>query len=229
MRTVWAKASHGRCKRIVQAAAFIAGITVTVASFSGIGSIHSPNIKNNYSPGCAYSLHLRDIKINTRHHPMQKTRPKILLEKNAERATRWIGSTQSLVTHTIIFIVAFILPLARITTFNDMLLVLTTLVSLEAIYLAIFIQMSVNKNTADIEEIQEDVEDIQEDVEVIQEDIDEIQENVEDIQEEIEDLGDDKEEPVLPATQKEDVLTALQQTLLQLQKEIDTLKKQQAG
>ena len=156
---------------------------------------------------------------------MQKTKPKILLEKNAERATRWIGSTQSLVTHTIIFIVAFILPLAHITTFTDMLLVLTTLVSLEAIYLAIFIQMSVNKNTADIEVIQENVEDIQEDVEVIQEDIDEIQEDVEDIQEEIEDLGEDKEDvPPLPTTKKDDVLTALQQTLLQLQKEIDALK-----
>lgn len=161
--------------------------------------------------------------------PMQKNRPKILLEKNAERATRWIGSTQSLVTHTIIFIVAFILPLAHIVSYTDMLLVLTTLVSLEAIYLAIFIQMSVNKNTADIEVIQENVEDIQEDVEVIQEDIDEIQEDVEDIQEEIEDLGDDTVAVPLPAAKKDDVLAALQQTLLQLQKEIDALKKQQVG
>lgn len=152
-----------------------------------------------------------------------------MLEKNAERATRWIGSTQSLVTHTIIFIVAFILPIAHVVTFTDMLLVLTTLVSLEAIYLAIFIQMSVNKNTADIEEIQEDVEVIQEDIDEIQEDVEDIQEDVEVIQEEIEDLGEDKEIPAVVVTKKDDVLAALQLTLLQLQKDIEALKKQQAG
>lgn len=186
------------------------------------------------------------------HNPtagMERNRPKILLEANAERATRWIGSTQSLVTHSIIFIVSFILPLVGFVTFDHMLLVLTTLVSLEAIYLSIFIQMSVNKNTADIEVIQEDVEEIQENVEDIQEDVEEIQENVEDIQEDVEDIQENvediqedveeiqeeiedlvEEEPVTtqaPETVASDAETiaAIQQTLLQLQKQIDALQK----
>jgi peptidoglycan hydrolase CwlO-like protein len=59
-----------------------------------------------------------------------------------------------------------------------MLLVLTTVVSLEAIYLAIFIQMSVNRSSENIEDLKEDVEIIQEDIDEIQEDIEEIQENI---------------------------------------------------
>jgi uncharacterized membrane protein len=91
-------------------------------------------------------------------------RSKIKLEKSADKATRWIGSTRSLIVHTILFLGAFSLPLFGI-SLERVLLVLTTLLSLEAIYLAIFIQMSVNKNTKDIEIIQEDVEEIQEDIE----------------------------------------------------------------
>jgi len=85
------------------------------------------------------------------------------------------------------------------------LLILTTIVSLEAIYLSIFIQMSVNRQAKrlrevsediveiqeDVEEIQEDVEEIQEDVEGIEKDIDEIQEDVEDINEDVEDITED--------------------------------------
>jgi len=170
---------------------------------------------------------------------MEKNRPKILLEANAERATRWIGSTQSLVTHSIIFIASFILPFTGAITFDHMLLVLTTLVSLEAIYLSIFIQMSVNKNTADIEVIQENVEVIQEDVEEIQENVEDIQEDVEDIQENVEDIQEDveeiqeeiedlSEEPVIAAeavASDADTIAAIQQTLLQLQKQIEDLKK----
>lgn len=142
---------------------------------------------------------------------------KITLEGSAEKATQWIGSTSSLVFHTIVFVVVFALPFfgARLDT---VLLVLTTVVSLEAIYLAIFIQMSVNKANQDIEEIQEDVEDIQEDVDEIQKDVDEIQEDIEEIEE---DSGED-----LKVEQKEaQVWSSIQNTLAQLQKEIEELKK----
>ena len=64
----------------------------------------------------------------------------------------------------------------------DILLLLTTIVSLEAIYLAIFIQMTVNRHSEELEEVSEDIEEIQEDVGEIQKDVDEIQENVGDIQ-----------------------------------------------
>src|SRR5580698_4276855 len=103
---------------------------------------------------------------------------KIKLEKTADKATKWIGSTTSLIVHTILFIFSFVVPFTKLITFEQMLLILTTLVSLEAIYLAIFIQMSVNKNSQDIEIIQEDVGEIQEDIEDIQEDIGEIEKDV---------------------------------------------------
>ncbi len=123
------------------------------------------------------------------------------LEKVANAVMWWIGSIPSLVFHTVFFIVCFTLPLLNIVDFDHMLLVLTTVVSLEAIYLAIFIQMSVNRSSEhiedlrdDVEEIQEDIEEIQEDIEEIQEDVEEIQEDVEEIQEDVEEISDEEEE-----------------------------------
>ncbi len=141
---------------------------------------------------------------------------KIVLEKTAEKATRWIGSTTSLTFHTIFFIVSFSLPLFKLVDWDKMLLVLTTVVSLEAIYLSIFIQMTVNKNSQDIEIIQEDIDEIQEDVDEIQEDIDEIQE---DIQEETEN------KTIIIENKEAHALAAIQSILLKLHKEIDVLKK----
>jgi uncharacterized membrane protein len=142
--------------------------------------------------------------------PLKRTKRQ--LEKGAQQATRWIGSTSSIVVHSILFVVAFLLPFFGVDV-DRVLLVLTTAVSLEAIYLAIFIQMSVNKNTEDIEEIQEDVEDIQEDIEDIQEDVDEIQEDIEEDQEQKIEL------------KEAHALEAIQTILTNLQKEIETLKK----
>ncbi len=151
-----------------------------------------------------------------------RERRKVKLEKVADKATKWIGSISSLVIHSIIFILSFVLPIIGLITFERMLLVLTTVVSLEAIYLAIFIQMSVNKNSQDIEIIQEDVGEIQEDIEEIEEDIDEIQKDVDEIQEDIE---EDVEEEGLIEKKEADALAAIQNILLKLQDEIEVLKK----
>lgn len=102
------------------------------------------------------------------------------LEKVANGIMWWIGSIPSLVVHTIFFILCFALPIIGLVDWDHMLLVLTTLLSLEAIYLAIFIQMSVNKSSEHIEVLREDVEEIQEDIDEIQEDIEEINEDEED-------------------------------------------------
>lgn len=115
------------------------------------------------------------------------------LESLALSITKWIGSVWSLIIHTIIFIAAFALILFGI-PFDRVLLVLTTLLSLEAIYLSIFIQLSVNKNTQAIEEAQKDIEEIHEDVEEIQEDIEEIHDDVGEIQEDVEEMQEDVEE-----------------------------------
>ncbi len=97
----------------------------------------------------------------------------------------WIGSVQSVIVHSVFFVVCFLLPILQIVEWDQMLLVLTTVVSLEAIYLAIFIQMSVNKSTEHIEDLKEDVTEIQEDIE-------EISDDIEDIQEDIEEINDDE-------------------------------------
>lgn len=165
---------------------------------------------------------------------------KTTLEHIADMATRWIGSTTSLLVHTLVFIIAFALPALHILGFDKMLLVLTTIVSLEAIYLAIFIQMSVNKNSADIENIQEDVEEIQEDIEEIQEDVEEIQEDVEEIQEDVEEIQEDLDEDdakdstaapnpskLLAAGQlRSEKIQHIQQLIDQLQQEVALLRSE---
>jgi len=101
-----------------------------------------------------------------------------------ERITTGVGSVPSLILHTIAFAAFFVAALSGTIGWDTMLLALTTIVSLEAIYLAIFIQMSVNRHTVELAEVSEDVEDIQEDIEEISQDVDEIQKDVEEIQDE---------------------------------------------
>ncbi len=129
------------------------------------------------------------------------------IEVFSEKVSKWVGSSASLVLHTILFVSAFLLPALGV-PFQDVLLVVTTIVSLEAIYLSIFIQMTVNRHAKELELVSEDIEDIQENVEEIQEgveeiekdvdeiqrDVDEIQENVEEIQEDVEGIEEDVEE-----------------------------------
>jgi septal ring factor EnvC (AmiA/AmiB activator) len=164
------------------------------------------------------------------------------IEKASEAATKGLGSTSSLIVHTLLFLAAGLLPFLGV-SLESVLLVVTTAVSLEAIYMSIFIQMAVNKNTADIEEIQEDVDEIQEDIEEIGEDVDEIQKDVDEIQEdvegiekdvdeiqkdieEIEEDQDQEDEAEKTQQQKEfDALASIQTILTNLQKEIEQLKK----
>lgn len=94
-----------------------------------------------------------------------------------ERITRWVGSPSSLVAHTVAFLVVFTLGLLHLADWDTVLLVLTTVVSLEAIYLAIFIQMTVNQNTESLREVEENVDEIQKDIDAIEQDVDEIQED----------------------------------------------------
>ena len=105
------------------------------------------------------------------------------LEKISHKFTRWIGTPASIIVHTILFVGFFGLEWLGF-SFDNILLFLTTLVSLEAIYLAIFIQMSVNRSftslnavEADIDKIQDEVKDLGVDVEEISVDIDKIQES----------------------------------------------------
>ncbi len=104
-------------------------------------------------------------------------------EEFSKKLTYWIGSPQSIIVHTIFFIAMFCLRFLGVGA-SDILLILTTIVSLEAIYLSIFIQMTVNKHSEELEEVSEELGEVSEDIEEIKEDVDEIQEDVEEIQEE---------------------------------------------
>jgi peptidoglycan hydrolase CwlO-like protein len=114
-------------------------------------------------------------------------------EEFSKKLTHWIGSPQSLLVHTIFFVGIFSLRLFGIGS-SDILLILTTLVSLEAIYLSIFIQMTVNRQGEELEEVSEDINEIQEDVDEIQEDVDEIQKDVDEIQEDVEEIQEEVKE-----------------------------------
>lgn len=135
-----------------------------------------------------------------------------MIEKIAIRFTQSIGSIWSLLIHTILFISPFAFYFLGV-EFDKILLVLTTVVSLEAIYLSIFIQMSVNYQSKKLQSVQEDMEDIQKDVEEIQKDVEEIQEDVEEIQED-EEEDDDSD------------LQKIKETLEKLMTEVIELKKQ---
>jgi len=112
------------------------------------------------------------------------------LENFSSKVIQGVGSIGSLIVHTILFMVFFVLFLFGI-EIDKILLILTTIVSLEAI---IFIQMSVNIQTKKLNSVASDVEDIQKDVEEIQENVEEIQENVEEIQENVEEIQENTED-----------------------------------
>ena len=79
------------------------------------------------------------------------------IKKISDRLVKWIGSLDSLALHTIFFIVMIFLAFSDI-GFDKVMLVLTTIVSLEAIYLSIFIQMTVNKHSEELEDVSENID-----------------------------------------------------------------------
>lgn len=115
------------------------------------------------------------------------------LENLALSVTKWIGSIWSVIAHTIIFMGAFVLVALGV-DLERVLLTLTTLVSLEAIYLSIFIQMSVNHQARALANVEKDIDEIQVDVEEISHDVEEISHDVEEIAEDVEEIAEDMEE-----------------------------------
>lgn len=131
-----------------------------------------------------------------------------MIEKIALKIVKLIGTVGSVIVHTVIFTLAILLYAFNCYDRESIMLVVTTIVSLEAIYLSIFIQMGMNNHGKKLEEIKENVEDIQENVEDIQEDVEELNEEEND-----EDDEDDED------------LKKIKDTLEILVKEIKDLKK----
>ncbi|MDE1965955.1 MAG: DUF1003 domain-containing protein [Patescibacteria group bacterium] len=141
-----------------------------------------------------------------------------------DRIITWVGSIPSLMLHTFIFVVFFALSFAGFLSWDLMFLILTTVVSLEAIYLAIFIQMTVNRQAKSLREVEADVDEIQEDIDEIQEDIDEIQEDVEEMSEDIGEMTDDEREAERKKRQMV-TLEALTADVKRLLADLEELKK----
>lgn len=148
------------------------------------------------------------------------------LRHRALSVTRWVGSPQSVVLHTLVFIASFIAVYLGLLPFERMLLVLTTIVSLEAIYLSIFIQMTINYTTASLVEVGQDIEEIQEDVAEIQEDVQEMQEDVDEIQEDVEEMSEEDKEIAQQAIHEKRTLQEIHTGLQRLMQEVEELQQQ---
>lgn len=161
---------------------------------------------------------------------MDYTREKLRqIAKFSERVTHWIGSESSIVWHTLLFIAIFALKYFGFTV-DQILLILTTAVSLEAIYLAIFIQMTVNRNTADIEDIQEDVQELGEGVDEISSEVEGLGEEIEEISEDIEELHEDEgegnDEQRVNQTVHEVTFEKLEGSIQKILEDLETLKNE---
>jgi low affinity Fe/Cu permease len=117
-----------------------------------------------------------------------------IVTRISSKLTDWVGTPASLVVHTIFFVGMFASGLGW--SLQEMLLVLTTILSIEAIYLALFIQITVKKTSENIEDVEKDIDAIQED-----------------------ERKDDKIDQEMAVT-----LKTIQKRLTQLQKDLDEIK-----
>lgn len=159
-------------------------------------------------------------------------------QKLAERFTHSLGTITSLVIHSIFFVGIFGLSFFGV-GIDSIMLILTTVVSLEAIYLSLFIQMTVNRNTQsleeveedvaeiaeDVEEVQKDVDEIQADIDEVQKDIDEVQKDVDEIQEDVEEITEDETQEQAAVRVSKETMEKIEQTLTKLMLEIEALKQ----
>jgi hypothetical protein len=106
-----------------------------------------------------------------------------------EKVIVWVGTPTSLIIHTVFFLGMCSLILFGFSS-SGVLLVLTTIVSLEAIYLSIFIQMSVNRQYIENKETRNvmasQLTNLQETMDEVSETIDEVSETVDEVNEKVE-------------------------------------------
>jgi len=152
-------------------------------------------------------------------HP-QKMREFSAVEKLSIKTTQSIGTPVSIVIHTVLFIGIFSLKEFGYTV-EEILLILTTIVSLEAIYLSIFIQMSVNRQDARLRMVRKDIKEISEDIEEIQEDVEELGEDFDEISE---DMDKDDAEDEMDKKERNQQIQKIETTLQQLLKDIEELR-----
>ncbi|MFA6963526.1 MAG: hypothetical protein WC227_02310 [Patescibacteria group bacterium] len=108
----------------------------------------------------------------------KKKNKKFQLTDIPDIMVKWVGSTNSLIVHTLIFLFSFLSHWIFGISLDFVLLVLTTVVSLEAIYLAIFIQRSVNQQATRLEDVEEALDDVEESLDDVEESIDDVEESL---------------------------------------------------
>lgn len=128
---------------------------------------------------------------------------KFSLDTASEKLTQSIGTPTSILLHTVFFMSVFSLVFFG-WSFSQVLLILTTILSIEAIYLALFIQMTVNKANENIEDVEESIEDVEKDIDVIQ--------------------AEDKEDEMLEK-QVSTTLKTIEAQLQKLQRDIELLQE----
>lgn len=140
---------------------------------------------------------------------------------------KWMGTTTSIIVHTLLFGGIFLLRYTGMGV-DQIMLVLTTVVSLEAIYLSLFIQMTVNRQGQSLENVEEDIDEIQKDVEGIEDDVEDITEDIGEIQKDDEEEEKEDNEMMLKMKSLDKIgtdLERLMQDVKSLRKTIDISKQ----
>ena len=108
----------------------------------------------------------------------KKKKKKLLLKDIPDILVKWVGTTESLLVHSAVFLLSFLSHWIFHLSLDLVLLVLTTVVSLEAIYLAIFIQRSVNQQSTRLEDVEDALDDVEESLDDVEESIDDVEESL---------------------------------------------------
>ncbi len=139
-----------------------------------------------------------------------------------DRLTGWLGTPVSVLCHSIFFVVMFLLPFFG-WELEQMLLILTTVVSIEAIYLALFIQMSVNRNTQSLVEVEQSLDVVEESLEEVEESLEEVEEDIGGIEKDIDAIQiEDKKDTVLDKYMAE-TLKQMDERIAKLQEMVEIL------
>ena len=113
--------------------------------------------------------------------------------KIAKTLTHWIGTPQSIIAHTIFFTIMLTWYVTDVPNRDHILLVLTMLVSLEAIYQMLFLQLTVNLQGKELSEVKTAMDEVNEAVEEMHETVGEVHEAVEEIHEDVHEDSQEKE------------------------------------
>lgn len=113
------------------------------------------------------------------------------MEKIAKKITHWIGTSSAIYTHLSFFTIMGLWYLFDVPDRDRILLILTTIVSLEAVFQGCFIQMTVNLQGRELNAVKTTMNEVQESVESVQTSVEEVQESVESVQETVEEVHEE--------------------------------------